>query len=295
MPDTTLDGAAITEVADLARRAADAQLDRRITVDTDDPDGSVLLVPKRDDEELVTVDVERYLDNPRRARGSANVHDPMSFAALVTRHHGADVATTTLWADDQARTIAAVFNDHFDHETPGWRDHTATLTVRVDPDWAAWTDRNGKLTSQVDFGEFIEDQLHTIVDPEPAVLLEVATTFTAKRNVDVESSTRLSSGDIEFAYRENTTAQAGRSQRIEVPQRFTIRVAPFVGVDPVEIVARLRYRIADGQFGIGYRLVRPDVAEREAFDRIQALVIEQTPTGVELFRGTPPAAVRATG
>ena len=70
------------------------------------------------DEALHTFDPENLLDQPRRARGEAALHDPVSFAAYVSRLAPADKATS-LWADDKARTIVALFNDHATNDDPG--------------------------------------------------------------------------------------------------------------------------------------------------------------------------------
>jgi len=222
------------------------------------------------------------------------MHDPVSFAAYVTRlipKAGYDAAS--LWCDDKFRTITAVFNDHTSVVHAGWRDHTATLTVRVDDDWSAWVARNGKLIPQVQFGEFLENQLHTIVDPPAADLVMIAKTLVGKRNVSFESSVKWESSDLAFEYREVTKAEAaGKAGKIEVPKSFKIRLSPFVGAAPVELVARLRYDVTRECLSLGYQLTRPDRAEKEAFDRIVTQVGENTPEGVPVLFGTAPSPTR---
>lgn len=285
-----LDATAVNAAAELGRRLADSGRQGRVAVDPAVADESVTIFQLRTDEHTEVVDVEKFLDSPRRSRGSAAVHDPASFAAYVSRLAPHDTATS-LWADDQRRTITAVFNDHSSTDEAGWRDHTATLTVRVDVDWSAWAAKNGALIGQVAFGEFLEEQLHAIVDPPAADLVAIATTLTAKRNLTFESSVRLQSGDVAFEYREETQAKATKA-KLEVPERFTIQLSPFVGATSVKVQARLRYRIGPDGLRIGYKLTRPDIAEREAFERIVAQIVEGTPEGVPMLLGTAPAALR---
>jgi uncharacterized protein YfdQ (DUF2303 family) len=290
MSDDQLDNAAVEAAADLGRRLADASKDRRVVIDGEYH--APFVVPLRDDEHLESFNPEQLLDQPYRPRGHAAVHDPVSFAAYVTRL--ADTGSTSLWADDQQRTIVAVFNDHRAGGDAGWRDHTATLTVRVDPDWSSWIGHNGKLLPQVAFGEFLENQLHTIVDPPAADLVQIAKTLVGKRNLSFESSVKWETSDIAFEYREETRAEAkiGKAGKVEVPKTFTIRCAPFVGAAPVEMVARLRYDITREHLSLGYQLTRPDRAEKEAFERIVAQVGENTPEGVPVLFGTAPASLR---
>lgn len=292
---SSLTGDAVDAAAELGRRSAEEMV---VAVDTghDKLDTSVLIRLRRDDETVDVQDLERKLPAPREAKGKASFHDPASFATYVSQFETRTTRAegrTTVWADDQARSVVAVFNDHSSADLPGWRDHTANYSVRVDPDWAAWTGRNKKLMSQLDFGEFLQDQAHTIVDPSAAEMHMIATTLTAQRNLSFESAVRLQSGDVEFVYREDTKAQVGKGKgTVEIPERFTIRVAPFVGVEPVEITARLRWRITPEGLGIGYILQRPDIAERIAFETILAGITADLPDSVPVLLGTAPAALR---
>lgn len=276
----------IATAADLGRRAADAQHVDLSEYGIESAFGHL----RRDDERLEVHDLELYCDYPRRARGDAILHNHTDFVAYVNRNASGAPDAATAWADQKGRRIVAVFNDHASSAQGGWRDHTATLALQVDPDWQAWIGRNGKLGGQVEFAEHIEDQLHTIVSPPAADMLEVAQTFTAHRNISFEQSNRLKSGEVQLRYVEQMTdAKAGVRRDIEVPETFTIRVSPYLGVEPVELTARLRYRIREGQLFIGYKLARPDLVEQGAFDGLRLAVAEGIT--VPLLLGTPPAAL----
>lgn len=85
---------------------------------------------------------------------------------------------------------------------------------------------------------------------------------------------------MSLVYKEETTANAGSSKgkgTIEIPERFTLRLAPFIGAAPVEITARFRYRIEDGRLLLNYKMQRPDIAEKEAFDALVTQIGENTP------------------
>jgi uncharacterized protein YfdQ (DUF2303 family) len=245
-------------------------------------------VKLRSDEQLHTKDLEQYLTEPRQPRGTARITDPTDFVEYANRV--TDSEHTTVWADLDTGRVTAVINDHIDAATAGWRDHTVALTLTPDADWEMWHRLNGKLVDQTAFGEFIEEVAHTVVDPDAATMLEVATTMTAKRNLDFKQGTRLDTGDVQLQYEETTTAAAGSKANIEIPSRIRVVVAPWLGVEPTELVARLRWRIEGGRLAIGYQLLRADRARQDAFD---ALVGEQrdqlTPP---VYLGAPPSPLR---
>jgi uncharacterized protein YfdQ (DUF2303 family) len=252
------------------------------------PDTSVVVRTVRTYERIDTTDLERLLAAPRRARGMVVLHEPVDFATYVQRLEN---DATTVWADDTTLHVTALFNDH----TPdgaGWRDHTAVLEIRRDPDWQAWLTRDGHLDGQTEFAEHLEDQARVIVEPDAATMLEVATSFHARRAASFSRASRLDSGDVQLAWSEETTASAGASGRLEVPRQFTLRLAPFVGVPPVEVVARLRYRLRDGRLSIGYKLDRPDLAERNAFVDIRAGIANAITASVVAGTAPRPVAVR---
>lgn len=277
----------VTAAADLGRRDAE-----RVPGAYDLTRNTALVVARvRQDEAIRTVNLERHLPTPLHSRGEATLHDPADFAAYVTRL--ADRVRTTVWADLEAGHIDAVLDDHADNgatgSTAGWRQHRVSLRMQDDPDWRDWMKLNGELVGQVDFAEHIEQMTHTIVSPSAADMLEFITSFHAKRNVTFSQQVNVLSGDVQLTYDEDTKT-GNRSGQIEVPKVFTVRLSPWLTVAPVELTARLRHRITDGQLAIGYSLLRPDRARQGAF----SAVIDAVNTGIgdlTMHLGTPPAAL----
>lgn len=264
-PTTVVEGDAVRTAANLGAEATRAR-----AVPAEDIQAGLVVRVLKDGERIDVTDLEHTLGAPYGPRGTAVIWEPADFVSYVNRL--ADAATT-VWANPDAAMITAVFDDHTDSHTGGWRRHRANLVVRRDPEWQAWLGRSGVLGSQEEFAEHLEDHYGSVVDPDAATMLEIATSFQAHRNSSFERGTRLQSGDVQLRYSDTTQATAGSRGHLDVPETFTVSVAPFLGVAPVDIKARLRYRITEGRLRIGYVLHRPDLAEREAFDRIRADVI----------------------
>jgi uncharacterized protein YfdQ (DUF2303 family) len=277
---------AVAEIADLARRNAEQTVEP-YSISTDDR--SLVVTRVRNDETIQVRDLEKHLDEPNQARGTATVHTPADFIALTNRLSNVD--HTTAWANVDNGTVTAVINDHAGWDLPGWRDHTAHLVLQQDEDWKRWTQRDNRLSSQADFSQFVEDVYHTVVDPDAATMLEVSRTMRAATRVDFSQATRLDNGDVQLRYEETTDSKAGQKGQLEVPERVTVRLSPWRGVEPRQMEARLRWRIEGGQLLIGYRIVRPDVFRDEVFDGL----VEEISAGINpipLYRGTTPTSLR---
>lgn len=252
---------------------------------------SLVVVRVRHDEQVSTVDLEKFLASPRIARGSVVLHDHQDFAAYTNRF---STDRTTVWADVEKSSITAVLNDHEDvagGKEAGWRDHRVALQLRIDADWALWRKYDGQFMSQVEFAEFIESMLHTIVSPAAADMLEIAQTFQARRNVDFKSGARLDSGDVQLRYEETTQANAGRAGELEIPPQMDVVLAPYLGTEPGVVTARVRYRIENAKLRLAYSLARPDLVQRDAFLKVLSDVREQLETEA-VFNGTAPQALR---
>ncbi|WP_031465984.1 DUF2303 family protein [Sciscionella sediminilitoris] len=262
--------------------AADADAEPRAI----DPARPLYLRALDDTRHMEVRHLEQFMPAPQRARGGAVLHDLPSFLTYVNRLGAPE---TTIWAHERVGTVSAVFNDH-GGSTPGWRDHTARLALQPDPDWQLWTNSDGSLGDQEWFAEHIEDTAHTIRNPDAATMHMIAMTFKAHSKAEFNRSTRLESGDVALTYSEETTAKAGGKGNIEVPERFAIELRPFVGAEPQQLIARLRYRIRDGGLRIGYKLLRPDEARRQAFETIVDGVRDALRIEAPVMYGTTPEA-----
>ncbi|WP_131104047.1 DUF2303 family protein [Ornithinimicrobium sufpigmenti] len=251
-----------------------------------DPDGepSGLYIVRDSHGEQRVIDLRDKLgllpERPARKTGHVTVSVVESFIGSLHKH---GLPETELYGNAKTGTIRAVINAHKGindmgdaEDTAGHGDHAITLQLQHTPDWKDWTSRDGKLMGQADFAEFIEDHLPNFVDPTGADMLELAQTFQATTKVDFESSQRITSGETQLTYKEDTTAQAGKKGALAIPDTFAIGLQVFERGDAYKVQARFRYRINGGQLLLGYRLTRPDDVLRDAFDAVVTRVETDT-------------------
>lgn len=247
-----------------------------------------VIVPEGGQQCTIDLGLEQYLDAPPRVKGTTVLHDAVSLVDLVKEH---EWEATKVYADLGHFRFTAVFNGAWksspetDSE-PGWSDHRSQLTLTKTPEWLHWESRNGQSMSQTAFAEHVEDGLAEIVEPAAAEMLELAQTFHANTGVAFKSSTILASGQRQLHYEETTTARAGQKGDITIPQEFVLGVAPFEGSPAYRVTARFRFSVREGTLSIGYKLDRPHVVLRSAFDDTVGEVAEAVESPV--FRGVAP-------
>ncbi|MEA5366058.1 DUF2303 family protein [Amycolatopsis sp., V23-08] len=293
--DTTAGDGALIE--DLARRAAAAA-----TPETHQPiyGDSIITRVLRNDETIKTVNLERLLSFPDRARGTATLYDPTDFSEYVNRLR---TPSTTVWADEKHGRITAVFNDHEETEgddsgpTAGWRDHTAVLDLQSDPEWTAFLQVDGDYMTQAMFAEFLSNYDTSFVQPDGARMLEVATSFKAHRKAEFSQAINLDNGDVQLTYSEETTPKTTRSGQIEVPRDLVVQLTPYLGYPLQQIDARLRWYLEGSQLRMGFKLRRPDIVKRDAFADIRTTIgdalaeVDDTDFSTPVLLGPPPAPI----
>lgn len=273
--------------------ATDAQAIVDITLDAAapnplEPDTTyAIVVPAGGSVQRLDPVADKHLLNPRRPVGTTVVLDPDGFAQLWHKH--AQPGISEIYADPKQFGITGLLNADFGVGQPaGHRDHRLVLQCVKTPAWEAWTARDGQLSDQTAFAEFLEDRLPEVVDPPGAQMLELAQSFQASTKVEFKSAVVLTSDQRSLQYEETTTARAGQKGAIDIPATFTVALQPFEGSAAYRVTARFRYRIRDGHLAIGYRLDRPEDVLREAFKDVRQAVDEATGQPSVLGIAPPP-------
>ncbi len=224
-------------------------------------------VPKGCELKEIKLDLEKYLDHPRRTVAKASFSNVPSFLEYVKRH--ADPDTTVAWCrfDPQTYTLdfTAVFDDH-SPDAAGWRGHKAVLVPEFSAEWKAWKGKNAQSFAQVAFAEWIQEHEDDIATanglPTSLQMLTMATNFVLNEERTLKSSVRLQSGGVRLTYiadpDKNTT------EDMQMFERFGLGIPVFHGGAAWSIGARLKYRNNSGKLSFSYELVRADKVHQGA-------------------------------
>lgn len=247
-----------TEASVVAELADQADTEARVPID----EGEIYLV-RGDRGELRVIDTDEYAAEPRHRKAARVVTDAASFVAYVNRHR---VAGTEIYAHTNSSTVIAVIDSHEGGAAAtGWQKHTLRLALEHSKAWQAWAAADGKLFDQASFADFLDDRYIDVIEPEPARMIDIATTFQAKTKVDFDSGVRLDSGDVKLTFTEETAAKAGHKGDIEIPKKIKLALRPYVGGPIYFIWANFRYRLSGGNVLLGFKLERPENVLEAAF------------------------------
>ncbi|BBZ09820.1 MULTISPECIES: DUF2303 family protein [Mycobacterium] len=217
---------------------------------------------------------EDLLPNPYRVSGTRTVAELDSFLDELERRPLASEGT--LWGNAQRGRLTAIYNDHRG-DTAGWRDDRLELQLAADEDWTAWHALSGKYFRQEEFGDKVEELLHTVTSPDQAELLEVIDSVRASSKGEFESGIERANGGQRLVYKQEHTVKAGRTGQLEVPQIIGLELRPWEGHhETYPVDGYFRVRVSDGDLFLAIKLKPTRQILRKAWFDLAAKVIEQT-------------------
>lgn len=185
--------------------------------------------------------------------GSRLVTDVPSFLAELDRYNLLP-EISTLWGDETKGQVKAIYNDH-SNDSSGLRDNRLRLELRPDADWVAWHQLSGKYLPQMEFGDTVEELLHTVTEPAQADLMEVIDSVRASTKGTFESTIVRATGGQKVDYKLDVTATAGRSASLEVPKTIELALRPWEGMsDTYKVSAWFRLRVDSGHLLLTIKL-----------------------------------------
>ena len=202
---------------------------------------------------------------------TVTMHDAESFCAYVKRFKSQH---TQIFADVNAPVLRAIIDYHNPNGDAGLADHQCIFAVAHSEEWKRWREIDGKVLSQAEFADFVEENYADIHEPEPAKFLEIVTNVQNRRKISFSSGIRLSDGTHQISFTEEDDTKA--KGYIAVPSEFTLALPIFNGGARYKVRALLRYRIKDGRILFVVKLHRKVLEERAAFADICEAVENST-------------------
>lgn len=194
------------------------------------------------------VSLERYLDNPARIEGVADLYRVADFTAYVNAYKqaGSRIFVVPDMQMQEGGTLAHAVLDYPVAGTPSWSTHQANLIVAPSMEYRMLTKLEGRgLIAQPDFALALRDVSRFCTTLSAADLVEIAQTLTLQSKGDFASIEDNFTGSVRFGYDVQVTAKSDATTRknVEVPREIGFNLPVLLGGENVDITAELLYRV----------------------------------------------------
>lgn len=247
---------------------------------------------------------DKYRTTPIDRVGTAKLTTLESYIEHSNRFK---VESSVVFAcDDMAHAkLITIFDYHAGIDSGGATanlKHKAEYAFPFSDEWKAWHGKNAEPMSMAQFAQFLEDRIVDIDangEPtsdeakafvtaingklaSPSKLIELARNLQVYENSTLKEARNLSSGEGQLTFTSEHVDADGRP--LSIPNLFMILIPVFArSPDYYRLLARLRYRKANGGVVFWYELWRADLAFEQAFTEACNQVRERT--GLPLFIG----------
>ena len=272
----------MTETANQAETIADLARKASVVQSVDGTDGRrYLIVPDGYTAKDVTDPHGLFPRNPAYIKQRVEVQ---ALDSLVDYVNAFKTPHTKLFADIMANSITGLIDYH--HQDGGAANvaHAVTMNLPFSEEWKLWTGIDGKLSGQLDFARFLEENHPDIVAPNAAELIEIARDLHAARSIKLTKVVRTETDNESFTLDDSTTLQSnkgGGADRVEIPRQFTLSIPVYFGESAIEMTAFLRWKLDPGDgMKLGIKMWRPEHVRQAMFKQIVTGAAERTSLSV---------------
>lgn len=208
-------------------------------------------------------DLEKYLPNRRRARGSMSTPNCDDFASYVVEHKQAGASA---FIDQQQMRAVAVLN----LGNPGSPGHADNLATFAPEETAAYIEllkisNNGHF-NQAKVAEFFEDFgecMQFFGGQDANEKMSTALAVSAIRKITIESLKKIESEEQSLRATRGTFESIGAANAEKIPTRIHFKCEPYHGFKERDFVMRLSI-LTNGQApAIGLRIVKAEQHQEE--------------------------------
>lgn len=255
-------------------------------------------------------DLEQFLPKPARIREKVKLNSTESYIAYVNTFKGHSTQMFS-WMGKKGFGAKTIFDYHIPplkrgpsvltssirgagsddlihRAQPDWKEHTALLELELHPVFERFLEKNRVFLKQLEFAEFIEDNLMYVVEPKAADLLEIIQEMKGTRNVVFVRGERIANGETNLVYQESLSA-TDKTGKMKMPEKIQLSM-PIFNHDktPTDITANFRWRISDDdkiQGKLFYSISIEQVEEMINKAREEIIEVITKETGITPFWG----------
>jgi uncharacterized protein YfdQ (DUF2303 family) len=223
-------------------------------------------------------DLEGYMPNRRRARGTMSTSVLEDFATYVTinREEGAAV-----FVDADAMTANAVLNLG-KPSSPGHADNKAVLKAKMTAAYEALkAHANGRPIGQTAVAEFFEDWTGYFMFFKETETIAPSKAIAAVRKITIESLRKLESEEKSLSASRSTFENVQATSAEPIPTTIYFKCQPYFGLEDRNFVLRLSVITSGEKPAISLRIVKQEEHDeamaKEFAQQVETCLSEEVP------------------
>lgn len=236
----------------------------------------VVIVPQG----YILQSTEQFLPEPKSFRGNYSTNNLPDFIEYLV---GNKTNATAIFIGDD-KVVGVI--DCGDAESPQWGKHTATLSLKKTPEYAAMLEAIRRKHNQKDFIDFVQDHGHVIMfaDDED-VEISFVEGLRGLRKLSVSSLTNKSQQLTDFSTSMSldsaTTVKNGSEKSVAAA---LLKTSGYNDLDEKIIKCPLRYSVEGQDIVIGIRIMQAAQFEQQLANEIAEKIKEGLPD-VRCYKG----------
>ncbi len=230
-------------------------------------DGSAVALPS----DFKVLDLEPYLSNRRRARGTMGTTSIQSFASYTKNNieHG-----STVFVDPDTMSATAVLNLGTP-DTPGHADNKAVLKAEKTAAYRALISiATGQGKAQKDVAEFLEDWAENIKCRNDAGDIKTSQAVAAVRKVTIESMRKLESEEQSLSASRSAFESVQASSKEPLPTHVTFACEPYNGLEVRFFELRLGVLTGEATPKINLRIIKAEEHQEQMADELGSKILD---------------------
>lgn len=230
--------------------------------------------------------IKEFLPPPDRVKQKVELLSVDSFCDYLERYAAEN---SLIFANEPSAQYDCVIDYHPGKKSidapssRGHADHVVAYTCPQSDPWKLWNSLNGQMFGQVDFAEFVEQNLKDIVSPSGGDLMQVALELRVHKTASFQNDIRLDNGQVQLRYEEEIRGETKQKDLI-IPTELKLALPVFVDGPRYELSARFRYSMTDGKLKMGFQLIRPKDVYNAAVKEVTKAIVDGS-NDVKLIHG----------
>ena len=229
-------------------------------------------------------DLEQYLPQRRRARGTMSTESVEDFAYYFQNH----VDRGAVFVDKDAMKAVGILNLGNPEHGPGHADDKAVLTLKSLAAYDALRKvANGQAQTQQAVAEWMEDWVDLIRCFHDGESITTAKGVAAVRAITIEAARKVESEEGQLSASKSAFESVKASSKHTLPTHIYFDTEPYMGLKERTFVLRLGILTTGDKTAINLRIVKMEEHQQEMAEEFAAIVAKSLETtGYPVLIGT---------